>query len=78
VTVEATLFDAAGVLCLDASKSIRFSLKGTGRLIDNMGTARASRVLQLANGRAQISLRQSGDCRIEAALEGLPPATLNL
>ena len=78
VTVEAKLFDAVGVLCLDSSKSIRFSLKGTGRLIDNQGTARGSRVVQLGNGRAQISLFQEGGCRIEAALEGLPTAIMNL
>jgi beta-galactosidase len=78
VTFEATLFDAQGVLCLDSSVFIHFSLVGAGRLIDNMGTASDSRELQLSNGRAQISLVHNGGCRFEARCEGLPAATLNL
>ena len=78
ITVEAKLFDAQGVLCLDSRKLVRFSLKGEGSLIDNLGTTRASRQLQLANGRAEISLLHNGTCTIEAATEGLPAAKLNL
>jgi beta-galactosidase len=78
VTVEAELFDAKGILCLDSSIFIHFSLAGAGRLIDNLGTARASRELQLSNGRAEISLVHNGGCRFEARSEGLPAATLNL
>jgi beta-galactosidase len=78
VTLEARLFDAQGVLCLDSSNFIRFSLVGAGRLIDNLGTARASRELQLSNGRTEISLLHNGGCRFEARCEGLPAATLNL
>lgn len=78
VTVEAHLYDANGVLCLDAQHSIRFSLIGSGRLIDNMGTTRASRELQLANGRAQISLDAQGPCQIQAGVEGVPVATLKI
>ncbi len=78
ITVEAKIFDTRGVLCLDSAKLIRFSLAGAGRLIDNLGTTRASRELQLANGRAVISLIRYGGCSIKAAPEGLPAATLNL
>jgi len=78
VTVEAHLYDTHGVLCLDAQQYIRFSLSGSGRLIDNMGTTRASRELQLANGRAQISLDAHGPCTIHAAVEGLPAASLKI
>ncbi len=78
VTVEAHLYDANGVLCLDAQQYIRFSLGGSGKLIDNMGTTRASRELQLANGRAQISLEARGPCTLHAAVEGLPAASLKI
>jgi len=78
ITVEAKLFDAKGVLCLDSQMLLRFSLTGEGRLIDNLGTTRASRELQLANGRAEISLHSNGTCRIEAAVEGLPSASLRI
>jgi beta-galactosidase len=55
---------------------LRFSLAGEGRLIDNLGTTRASRELQLSNGRAEISLSSIGTCTIYAAVEGLPSASL--
>src|SRR5206468_3275144 len=57
VTVEARLSDAKGVPCLDARTVVRFGLAGEGRLIDNLGTSRASRQLELYNGRATIALR---------------------
>jgi beta-galactosidase len=59
-TVEATLLDANGALCLDARNVVRFSIAGCGSLIDNLGTSTGSRVVQLYNGRAQISLRRNG------------------
>ncbi len=59
VTVEAALYDAKGVLCLDARNQVRFSLAGGGTLIDNLGTPRGSRVVQLYNGRAEITLRRN-------------------
>jgi beta-galactosidase len=78
VTVEARLFDPNGVLCLDSSHLVRFSLVGAGNLIDNLGTTRGSRELQLSNGRAEISFVRKGECRIEAKPEGLSAAFLNL
>ncbi|AFL87534.1 beta-galactosidase/beta-glucuronidase [Terriglobus roseus DSM 18391] len=55
-TVEAELVDVAGVRCLDSRAVVRFSLAGDGRLIDNLGTPDGSRVVQLANGRARITV----------------------
>ncbi len=75
VTIEATAFDAKGVLCLDAKNVVRFSLAGGGSLIDNQGTSTGSRVVQLYNGRAQISIRcNGGACTAGVTSEGIAPA----
>jgi beta-galactosidase len=58
-TVKAELVDAAGVRCLDSRAIVRFSLAGDGRLMDNLGTPDGSRVVQLANGGAQITVQHS-------------------
>ena len=76
ITIEATLFDAQGIQCVDAATWVRFSLEGAGKLIDNMGTARASRVLQLANGRAEISFACNGKCTAGVKPDGLAAAYL--
>jgi beta-galactosidase len=60
VTIQAQAFDPNGVPCLDAANIVRFGLTGDGRLLDNLGTAGGSRVVQLANGRAQISVQLTG------------------
>jgi beta-galactosidase len=78
VTVEAKIFDARGVLCLDASGFVRFSLAGAGRLIDNLGTSRASRKIQLSNGRTEISVVCQGECTLEATPGGMHSAFINL
>jgi beta-galactosidase len=78
VTVEAKLYDANNVLCLEAKNVVRFSLNGAGTLIDNLGTIRASRELQLSNGRAEISLVRNGECTIQVKPSGLPDAFLKL
>ncbi len=59
-TIEATLFDADGVLCLDAKNVARFSVAGCGRMLDNQGTTTGSREVQLYNGRARITLLRNG------------------
>lgn len=56
VTVLAQLLDESGVVCLDARNEVRFTLAGAAQLIDNQGTSNGSRVVQLYNGRAEISL----------------------
>ena len=79
VTIEVRAFDAAGVPCLDAANQVRFGLTGDGRLLDNLGTPRGSRVVQLANGRARISLQLSGrEAVASVAGNGLPTAFLHL
>jgi beta-galactosidase len=78
VSVAATLYDAKGVQCLDSRSLVRFSLAGEGRLLDNLGTARGSRELQLDNGSAEISVVRKGRCTLGVVSEGLPAALLNL
>ncbi|HZY61893.1 MAG TPA: glycoside hydrolase family 2 TIM barrel-domain containing protein [Edaphobacter sp.] len=79
VTVEARLYDAKGVLCLDARNQVRFTLAGVGQLIDNQGTSRGSRVVQLYNGRAEISLLSNGSgSMIGVHTKGIVPAFLHV
>jgi beta-galactosidase len=78
-TVEATLFDANGVLCLDAKNAVRFSLAGVGRLIDNLGTSNGSRLVEMYNGRAQISIfHNDGASTVSAVSEGISPAFVSI
>jgi beta-galactosidase len=77
VTVETKLFDANGILCLDAKNVVRFSLAGPGRLVDNLGTSSGSRLVQMYNGRARISLdRKAGPSTVAVVSEGIAPAFL--
>jgi beta-galactosidase len=78
ITIEACLLDPNGILCLDAANFIRFAIEGDGRLLDNLGTVRASRYLQLANGRAQISLEAGSTCTVRAVVDQVPPVHLHL
>ena len=76
VTIEAKLYDDKGILCLDARNQVRFSLAGGGRLIDNLGTPSGSRVVQLYNGRAEITLENTLPARPSLAVSsaGIPSA----
>jgi len=79
VTIEARAFDANGVPCLDAANVVRFGLTGDGKLLDNLGTSTGSRVVQLYNGRAQISLRLAGDAAVASvSSEGIKTVFLNV
>ena len=79
VTVEATLHDAGGVLCLDARNRVRFSLAGPGALVDNLGTVGGSREVEMANGRAWISITGAATGSVvDVSARGLPAATLPL
>jgi beta-galactosidase len=79
VTVEAKLYDAKGVLCLDARNRLRFSVAGMGSLIDNRGTSKASRVVEMYNGRAEISLaRKEGGAVVAVSTTGIKPAFCNI
>lgn len=76
VLLEAEAYDAQGVYCADAAGFVRFSAAGDGRLLDNLGTARGSRLVQLANGRAAIyaEIRPGGVLAAAVSAEGLPAA----
>lgn len=75
VTVEATLRDAKGVLCLDARNEVRFSVAGRATMIDNLGTPQGSRLVQMCNGRSEISLLLNGGASdVAVSAEGLPVA----
>jgi len=79
VTIEAHALDQNGVACLDAANTIRFGLTGDGRLLDNLGTSTGSRVVQLYNGRAQLSLQLTGDAVVASvASAGLKTTFLNV
>jgi beta-galactosidase len=80
VTVEATLHDANGLLCLDARNRVRFTIAGNGRLIDNLGTPDGSRVVELSNGRARISIqhRQPGRTTVVVSADGISDALIPL
>jgi beta-galactosidase len=79
VTVEARLVDNRGVLCLDARNPIRFGLTGDGALVDNIGTNRGSRAVELYNGRAEITVaRQGGKSIVSLCSKGLPTAFLSV
>jgi beta-galactosidase len=77
-TVEVRAFDPAGVFCADAANLVRFGVTGDGQLRDNLGTARGSRAVQLANGRARISLQLSGPAVLSVSCEGLATQFLKL
>ena len=74
VTVLAKLLDANGVLCLDARDQVRFSVAGTGRLIDNRGTPSGSRVVQVCNGRAEISVETTSGCTVGVSARDISDA----
>jgi beta-galactosidase len=79
VTVEAKLYDANGILCLDARNRLRFTIAGLGTLIDNRGTAKGSRVVELANGRSEITvIRNNGGSVVGVTAEGVKPAFCNI
>jgi beta-galactosidase len=79
VTIEAKLYDANGVLCLDAKNRVRFTFAGEVSLIDNRGTATGSRVVELYNGRAEISLlTNNGSAVVGVAAEKLRPAFVTI
>jgi beta-galactosidase len=78
-TVEAKLFDAQGVQCLDAASWMEFSLAGAGQLLDDLGTSSGSRKVQAYNGRAIIRLTaKAGQCAVAVQSAGLSTVLLPL
>lgn len=78
VTVQVTLLDKDGVLCLDAATTIQFGIAGDGKLIANQGTAGGSSLAQMRNGRASIKVEKRNHCVLSASAEGLPTAFIEL
>jgi beta-galactosidase len=79
VTVEARLYDAKGVQCLDSRQRVRFGLAGDGLLLDNLGTSAGSREVELYNGRAMISLRINGGVsQVSVASKDVPTVFLKI
>jgi beta-galactosidase len=75
VTLLATLLDDHGAHCLDAKHQVRFSVAGDAALIDNLGTSTGSRLVQLTNGCAEISVHlPHGEAVVGINTEGLPGA----
>ena len=60
VGVEITVRDRNGVICLDAKNWVRFEYVGTGKMLDDLGTYGGSRKIQLANGRAEMTVDPEG------------------
>jgi beta-galactosidase len=79
VTLQATLRDAKELQCLDNRSRVRFDLSGDGALLDNLGTSTGSRVVELYNGRALISLlRNGGKSVVSVSSKGVPTAFLTV
>jgi beta-galactosidase len=77
MTVEARLLDAKSSLCLDARNRVRFGITGDGTLLDNLGTSRGARSVELYNGRAEISLlRNGGKSVVSVSSKDVPTALL--
>jgi beta-galactosidase len=68
--VEAVLLDAQGVRCVHSRAPVRFSLAGAGRLLDNLGTPTGSRLVQMYNGRAEITVEHFGPVTVAVSTEG--------
>jgi beta-galactosidase len=79
ITVEVKLQDAQGILCLDARNRVRFTLAGDGQLLDNLGTSTGSRVIELYNGRAEISLTHGTQpCVVSVSSQGVEEAFVTI
>lgn len=78
-TLRAALLDDKGIICLDARNVIRFGITGDGKLIDNLGTSRGSRIVQLYGGQAFIDVQlNQGKSVASASCQGCPTAFLEL
>lgn len=72
--VEVLVKDKNGVACLDAKNWIRFGYTGEGKLLDNLGTVKGSKKVQLANGRAWARVNTTGgEGVLFVAIDGCPP-----
>ena len=74
-TIEVKLLDVNKIMCLDAKNVVSFGLTGDGKLIDNLGTASGSRVVELQNGRAIIRVHLNGGKSIASVKSDKIPTT---
>ena len=74
--VQAQLYDANGVRCLDATNYISFSVAGDAKLLDNQGTSTGSRRIQAYNGRALMRIKHDGVYAVAASAEGVKQSAL--
>ena len=78
-TIQATLLDENGILCLDAMDYIHFSMIGDGHLMADLGTSDGASTLQSYNGRAIIRLKRTGKKAVVAVkADGLQTAILHV
>ncbi len=74
VEIEVSVVDRDGRICLDCEEYVEFSLAGTGELLDNRGTSRGSRKVQLCNGKSGIKLTaREGEAVVGVACGNLNP-----
>jgi beta-galactosidase len=77
--VRVLMLDENAVICLNTANIVNFHLTGDGRLIDNMGTAKGSRSVQLANGKASILVKlNEGESVISVKSDGFATDLLSL
>lgn len=55
--LRAELLDADGTRCLDGACFVRFGCTEPSALLQNQGTSRGSRLIQMSNGRAEIYVK---------------------
>jgi beta-galactosidase len=79
IQVEAWLMDTGGIMCVTSRNAVRFELAGDGLLMDNLGTTKGSRKVELCNGRAWINVNpRAGKSVVSISSPGLPTAFLTL
>ena len=79
VTIQATLVDAKGLICLDNRDYVHFGLTGDGTLIENQGTSSGSSKVQFYNGHAIITIEKNkGKSFASAASKGIPTEFLEI
>ncbi len=79
VTIQGLLMDNKGILCLDARDFVQFGLTGNGTLLDNLGTSRGARKVQLYNGQAMIDVQLNGGAStVSLSYNGFPTVFLNI
>jgi len=79
VGIQAQLLDSNGVLCRDARNQVRFGIIGDGTLIDDLGTVTGSRVVELYNGCAWITVRRNrGISQVSVSAKEIPTAFLQI